>query len=100
MAQQPKTPAGAVKAIIEWCGTTDPAHVLATRLADVYRPTITTPAEADALPPNAVIKDADKAILQHDLAGKDWWQMGYEHACPTSEIVFPAVVIHPGEVAA
>jgi hypothetical protein len=86
-------PAGAVRAIIEWCGTTDPAHVLADRLHGLWQPLITTHEQAAALPPNAVIRDADKAVLQHDAKAEHWWQMGYENACPTSEITLPATVL-------
>jgi hypothetical protein len=93
------TPQGAVKAIIEWCGTTDPAHVLADQLQGIWHPVIRTHAEAAALPPNAVIKDADRAVLQHDAKAEHWWQMGYENACPTSEIVLPAIVLQPGDAA-
>lgn len=86
-----------VRAIIEWCGTTDPAHVLAAQLEGMLaQQVIDSMDEVERLGKWAVIRDADNAVLE--LAGDrdGWWQTGQEDLMAYDCVTFPATVIFPG----
>jgi hypothetical protein len=100
--QQPETPAprDAVRAIIEWCGTTDPAHTLAATLTGVYQPLINSMDDVAALPAGAVVRDNAGDVLELVSERDSWFMTGREDAVLLESIEFPARVLHLPEAAA
>jgi hypothetical protein len=94
-------PAGAVKAIIEWCGTTDPAHVLADQLAGIYLPVINSMDDVAKLPAGAVVRDNAGDLLELVGERDAWFMTGREDAVLLESLEFPARVLYlPTEEAA
>lgn len=94
--QQPETPTNAVRAIIEWCGTTDPAHTLADTLCGVYLPVINSMEDVAALGKWAVVRDADGATLELGTDKDVWFQTGVTDPVLLESVTFPAIVMFPG----
>lgn len=96
--KQPETKAAAtaVRAIIEWCGTTDPAHVLAAQLTGVYQPVINSMDDVAHLDKWAVIRDADGATLELGTDKDVWFQTGVQDPVILESVTFPATVMFPG----
>jgi hypothetical protein len=93
-------PTGAVRAIIEWCGTTDPAHVLADQLTGIYLPTITNLDQVAQLPAGAVVRDNAGDMLELVAERDAWFMTGREDAVLLESIEFPARVLYLPEAAA
>ena len=56
---------------------------------------LTGHAEAEQVPADGAVFDADGALLQRSADATGWFQPGYDHTIDTEDITLPAVVIHP-----